>query len=241
MIKDKLHIFKDTKTLSEGFTNFLLSDVVSDNKKVSLSLSGGTTPKVLFDYWSDKYAEIIPWQNFNLFWGDERCVPPDDPMSNYGMTKKHLLDKVNIPTDTVYRVHGESASEKEALRYGKVLNASVPSVNDIPEIDLIILGLGDDGHTASIFPHQIKLWDSNSNCVVAQHPESGMERVSITGRVINNAKHIAFLVTGENKAEKIRDIIKTRTQFLDLYPAARVSPKNQQIHWFLDESAASLL
>jgi len=241
MIKDELHIFKDSIALCQGFTGFLLTDVLADNQEINIALSGGSTPKVLFDYWSEEYADKMPWESFKLFWGDERCVTPDDEMSNYGMTKKHLFDKIDIPFNNIFRIHGENDPEGEAIWYSEVLNDVIRQNNDAPEIDLIILGLGDDGHTASIFPNQINLWDSKNNCVVAKHPDTKMKRVSITGRVINNAKNIAFLVAGQNKAEKVKEIIRERKKFINLYPAARVSPKNQTIHWFLDEDAAGLL
>lgn len=241
MIEDKLHIFKDSQALSQGFTGFLLTEVLKEEQTTSIALSGGSTPKVLFDYWSENYSDKMPWDNIIFFWGDERCVPPDNSMSNFGMTKDHLFDRVNIPVNNIYRIHGENDPDEEALWYSNVLNNELESNSDIPEFGLVILGLGDDGHTASIFPHQIKLWDSSENCVVATHPETGMKRISITGKVINNAQNIAFLVTGKGKAEKVRDIIKKRESFSDKYPAAKVSPKNQEIHWFLDEEAANLL
>lgn len=241
MIKDDLHIFKNITTLCHGFTEFLRSTITEKGQEFSIALSGGTTPKVVFDYWSNEPKNSILWKNIKLFWGDERCVPPNDPMSNYKMTKEHLLNNIDIPSENIFRIQGEDNPIEEAIRYSEVLNTSVRTANNIPEIDIIMLGLGDDGHTVSIFPHEIELWNNDSNCIVARHPESGMRRVSITGKVINNAKHVVFLATGKNKAEKVRDIIKERSKFLDLYPAAKVSPKNHHIHWFLDEDAASLI
>lgn len=240
MIKDELHIYKDTALLSEAFTHFLQEKVLT-GKEISLALSGGSTPKVIFDYWSENCKTELPWDKILLFWGDERCVPPNDSMNNYAMTKEHLLDKIDIPTNNIFRIHGENEPDEEAVWYSNVLNAELAKANKIPEFDLVILGLGDDGHTASIFPYQIDLWNSMSNCVVAAHPESGMKRISITGRIINNAKHVVILSTGEGKAKRVKEIIKTREQFINVYPAAKIAPKSKQLHWFLDEAAASLL
>lgn len=239
MIKDELHIYKTKEELNKGFTEFV-KRIVDNQAKVSISLSGGSTPKSLFDYWA-KEDRGINWLKTFFFWGDERCVLPTDEMSNYGMTKTHLFDHVAIPKENIHRMKGENPSDEEAGRYGDLLDRYLSIENGFPVFDIMILGLGDDGHTLSIFPYEIEKWDAPSNCIVAKHPETGMERVSLTGKVANNAEHVTFLVTGKNKAEKIRDIIKNRYMFLDKYPAARVNPTSRTIHWFLDEEAANLL
>ncbi|MFR9165875.1 MAG: 6-phosphogluconolactonase [Dysgonomonas sp.] len=241
MIKDVLKVYENTTDLSEGFTRFILNDILKGDRKINIALSGGTTPKVVFDYWAAKYKNIIPWDRILFFWGDERCVPPDNNMNNYAMTKEHLFDKVDVPNNNIFRIHGENEPEEEAVWYSKVLQSRLPLENDVPVFDLIILGLGDDGHTASIFPQQINLWDSPKNCVVAEHPESKMKRVSVTGKIINSARNVVFLATGDKKSEKVQQIIKHRKDFTDKYPAARVAPKNQQLYWFLDKAAAELL
>ena len=105
----------------------------------------------------------------------------------------------------------------------------------------MMLGLGDDGHTVSIFPYEINLWDSPKKCVVAKHPTSGMTRISLTGRIVNNSQNIVFLAMGKDKALKVKEIIQQREQFINSYPAARVNPNFGKLYWFLDEDAASLL
>ncbi|MDU1905606.1 MAG: 6-phosphogluconolactonase [Dysgonomonas sp.] len=241
MINEKIHIFKDTAELSEGFTSLLKEEL--DNKEiVNISLSGGTTPKALFKYWTANYSKTLAWEKIAFFWGDERCVPPEDPMSNYGMTKDLLFDLVEkIDRKKVHRIHGENEPEEEIEWYEDIMDKYLPKENDAPCFDLFMLGLGDDGHTVSIFPNQISLWDNPNNCVEAKHPETWMSRISMTGRVVNNARNIAFLVTGKNKAEKVKQIIKQREEFFNIYPAAKVNPTNGTLHWFLDEEAASLL
>ncbi len=227
----KLNVYENSADLCRGFTGFL-ADLLNGKERFSICLSGGNTPKALFDLWSTEYRNSLPWEKVFFYWGDERCVPPGDPMSNFGMTKKHLLDGLGIPENNVFRIHGEDDPESEAKRYGNV----VP-----PKFDLIILGMGDDGHTASIFPEQIGLWNSAANCVVASHPETGVQRISITGKIINAAENVAFLVTGESKAEKVSAIVRNREKYADSYPAARVQPESGKLFWFLDGAAGKLL
>lgn len=241
MIRDQLYIYKNKALLNEGFTQFIRENVMQDNKKVSIALSGGNTPKTLFEYWSKYYKAIMPWNNMLFFWGDERCVSPDDKMSNYGMTNEHLFKHIHIPSDNIFRIQGERIPTEEAERYSKILDDHLTYSDNIPQFDLVILGLGDDGHTASIFPDQIDLWNSNENCIVATHPESGMKRVTVTGKIINNARTVVFLVTGDNKAEKVKEVIQYREEFFNKYPAARVNPKSGELFWFVDESAGRLL
>lgn len=237
---DKINTCQDIPSLCEGFTDFLLK-VSEGRETLSISLSGGSTPKALFDFWAGTAKDALPWDKFRFFWGDERCVPPEDEMSNYGMTYQHLIHKVSIPESNIFRIKGENEPEKEAIRYGELLAKELEMVNNTPRFDVMILGLGDDGHTASVFPHEIGLWENPANCVVARHPETGMKRISLTGKVINNASYVVFLVTGKNKAEKVRDIIGHRREFLSSYPAARVFPSSKNLYWFLDSQAAALL
>lgn len=236
---NSLNVYQNVSELSRGFTDFILN--LSEGKhRLNIALSGGSTPKALFDHWAAS-GNLLPWEKLRFFWGDERCVPPQDEMSNYGMTKKHLFDKVPVPNENIFRILGENDPAIEAKRYGEVLEEEIAAHNGIPRFDLMILGLGDDGHTASIFPHEIDLWDDPQNCVVASHPETGMKRISLTGRVINNADHVVFLATGNNKAEKVRDIVLHGQAYITQYPATLVNPVSKNLFWFLDDKAAGLL
>ncbi|HCO68839.1 MAG TPA: 6-phosphogluconolactonase [Dysgonomonas sp.] len=241
MTNETINIYKDAKALSEGFTSFLQTEM-EDKESISISLSGGSTPKTLFQYWAECCNNLIEWQKMCFFWGDERCVPPDDPLSNYGMTKKFLFDFIEkITPSHIHRIHGENDIKDELRKYEGILSRELPKHNELPCFDIMMLGLGDDGHTASIFPDQIELWESRRNCVEAVHPETKMKRISLTGRIINNSNNIAFLVTGKNKARKVKEIIGERDKFMNLYPAARVNPTHGNLYWFLDEEVASLL
>ncbi|ASV32755.1 6-phosphogluconolactonase [Maribacter cobaltidurans] len=233
----ELRIYKDKKEVAVQFSKYLVA-FIEKREEVHIALSGGSTPKIVFDELADDYAEDIDWKKVHLYWGDERCVPPEDDESNYKMTVEHLLSKINIPEGNVHRVRGEDEPSKEAARYAEVLEKRLPQANDIPQFDLVLLGMGDDGHTASIFPHEIHLWDSDKLCEVAIHPESGQHRVTITGEVINNAQEVAFLVTGASKSEKVR-IITQNEKDSEVYPASLVHPESGKLVWFLDQEAAS--
>lgn len=240
MKNSTLEIYKDSLALSKAFTSFL-KKIQSEYPVINLSLSGGSTPKALFDYWAEE-KKCLEWDKISFFWGDERCVSPDHEMSNFGMTQKHLFDKIpEIPSQNIFRIKGENDPQEEAIRYGNILSSHVPKKNSLPCFEVIMLGLGEDGHTASIFPDQLELWNSTQNCVVATHPENKGKRISLSGNVINNAQHVVFLVTGKGKAEKVRDCINYRQDFISKYPAANVDPANGFLHWFLDEEAAGLL
>lgn len=233
----ELKIYKDKQEVAAEFAKHL-SAFIGERDICHIALSGGSTPKIVFDELAKKYADAIDWNTVHLYWGDERCVPPSDNESNYKMTVDHLLSKIEIPEENIHRVRGEDEPKAEAIRYASLLEKKLPLVNEIPQFDLVILGMGDDGHTASIFPHEIQLWDSLDICEVAVHPDSGQRRVTITGKVINNAQEVIFLVTGEGKSDKVRIITQQEEEF-EIYPASLVNPTSNKLVWFLDQSAAS--
>lgn len=233
-------IFNSLQELNESFTEWF-KEINSSEKQTTIALSGGSTPKSLFNYWSSLPEGDIDWTKIKVFWGDERCVPPDDNDSNYKMTKENLLDNIKIPNENIFRIKGENNPAHEAKMYGELLNRELELQNGTPVFDIIILGMGDDGHTASIFPHEIELWKNENNCVTANHPVSGQVRVSITGKVINAAKNVVFLVTGKNKAEKVKEIIENPEEAEKKYPAALVQPDTDNLYWFLDTDAAGIM
>jgi 6-phosphogluconolactonase len=235
MEKGNVKIFESKGSLAHFFGQLLMERTANDGK-VTIALSGGSTPRAIFDELSESFADKISWDKVCLFWGDERCVSPTDRESNYKMTKDHLLSKVSIPEGQVYRVEGELEPGEAAKNYERVLKEVLPLNKDLPEFDIMLLGMGDDGHTASVFPYEIELWDKKELCVVATHPVSGQKRVSLTGDVINNSKEIYFLVTGENKAEKLDEILNRKAGF-EKYPAAKVDNPI----WLVDNDAARLL
>ncbi|MEM1257199.1 MAG: 6-phosphogluconolactonase [Bacteroidota bacterium] len=233
----EIRIYKDKKEVAQQFSAYLF-DLVEGKKNFHVALSGGSTPKLIFDVLATEYGDTIDWSKIHFYWGDERCVPPMDDQSNYKMTMEHLFSKIDVPPTNIHRILGEANPTREAMRYANVLEINLDRVGGVPQFDLMVLGMGDDGHTASIFPHEIGLWDAADHCVVATHPDSGQKRVSITGKVINTAREVAFLVTGASKAEKVDEIHNKKTGF-EKYPAALVHPNSRKLTWFLDKEAAS--
>ena len=231
-------IYKDKQEVAEKFSSYF-ANLVKDYGTFHVALSGGSTPKLIFDVLADQYGETIDWSQIHFYWGDERCVSPMDEQSNYKMTKDHLFSKIKVPKGNIHRVLGENQPMGEAMRYANLLEINLDRVDEIPQFDLVILGMGDDGHTASIFPHEMELWEADDHCVVATHPDSGQKRVSINGKVINKAKEVIFLVTGDTKAEKVKEIHGKLGDYKS-YPAALVQPESGKLTWFLDEAATSL-
>lgn len=208
----------------------------AQNRPVHISLSGGSTPKLLFKTLAQApFKDAIQWQNLHFWWGDERCVAPTDAESNYGEVQKLLFDHIQIPAKNIHRIRGEDDPQMELKRFENELQAVIP--NGI--FDWIILGMGTDGHTASLFPHQTDFADPNW-AVIAQHPKTGQLRISKTAKLLAQAKRITYLVTGENKAEILREIQTTPAEDLP-YPAAKIQAKNGVTEWYLDQAAGKLL
>jgi 6-phosphogluconolactonase len=236
-MRPNILIYNTPEDLAEGFAVYMQSLIEKSNKNsFHIALSGGSTPKLLFNCLANKYRDQIKWNIIHLWWGDERMVPPDDSESNYKMTKDNLLSFIDIPADNIHRIHGEESSGEETNRYSSEIKKFIPSNNNLPVFDLIILGMGEDGHTASIFPNQMELLDSTEICEVAPHPVSGQKRITLTGNVINNAKIVAFIVTGTRKAGKIAQIF-SKAEVAASYPAAHINPTGKLV-WFLDKPAS---
>ncbi len=235
----KTKTYKDKQEVAEKFSSYF-ANLVKDYGTFHVALSGGSTPKLIFDVLADQYGETIDWSQIHFYWGDERCVSPMDEQSNFKMTIDHLFSKIKVPKENIHRVLGENQPMGEAMRYANLLEINLDRVDEIPQFDLVLLGMGDDGHTASIFPHEMELWQADDHCVVATHPDSGQKRVSINGKVINKAKEVIFLVTGDTKAEKVKEIHGKLGNYKK-YPAALVQPESGKLTWFLDEAATSLL
>jgi len=206
----------------------------------TIALSGGSTPGLLFSVLGDRYYNSVPWECVHFFWGDERCVPPDDTESNFLLVKRMLLNKIVIPESNVHRIRGEEDPSSEIIRYSDEVSSIVPIKNKLPSFDLIMLGLGLDGHTASIFPGNSDLFNSTRICDLTIQPSNMTRRVTLTGGVINNARTITFLVTGSSKAETVKNIIE-RNASAAMLPAYYIEPVSGELKWFLDKDAAALL
>jgi 6-phosphogluconolactonase len=247
IVKSRLNkivkIFPNPLALAETFAGELAEMVIESAKRKrssTIALSGGSTPELLFSVLGEHYNNSIPWKYVHFFWGDERCVSQDDKESNYGMTKRYLLDKIDIPSSNIHRIRGEDDPEKEVLRYSDEINDFVSKKDGIPIFDLVILGLGEDGHTASIFPNQKILLNAEQICAIAIHSGSGQKRITLTGRIICNAAFVVFMVTGKKKAEVVEKILKDKNGS-EYYPASHIVTDNGILQWLLDADAGSLL
>ena len=236
----KIDVSKNIDELSEKIAKFLQNGADAAENYFTVALSGGSTPKAIFRYLARNYKDKILWSKIKFFWGDERCVPADHPDCNYLMTKENLFDKIEIPAENIFAVDGNNKPTDETVRYSKIIKENVVEKNGFPMFDLILLGLGEDGHTASIFPDQMNLLNSENICEAAQHPALCQKRITLTGKVINNAAKIVFLVTGKSKAEIASTIISKKNGF-DKFPAAHINPINGKLIWMLDEAAGRLL
>lgn len=238
----EIKIFENTEDLSEFIGNFWKEKVnaLEENKYFSIALSGGNTPIKIFKYLSKNFRNKIEWNKIKFFWGDERCVPPTDSDSNFKLAEDYLFDQVGIDEANIFRIKGESESSNEAKDYSKILKTNLPLENGYPKIDFILLGLGEDGHTASIFPHQIALFNSSNYCEVAEHPLTGQKRITITGNIINNAETVMIIAVSENKAKILSEIFNKK-ESSNLYPVELVNPKSEKLVWLLDKESAKLI
>lgn len=210
---------------------------IKERGRFTIALSGGSTPKALYE-WLASSADSYQWDKWHVFFGDERTVTPDDPDSNYHMARASLLSKVPIPENQIYRMEGELDPQAAAEKYTQRLKDVFGG--DLPRFDLMLLGMGDDGHTASLFPgtaaiHETEKW------VIAHYVEKlDTWRITLTPPVINNAAYVVFLVTGEKKAQRLNEVRNGDYQ-PDVLPSQIIKPTDGHLIWYVDEGAASQL
>jgi 6-phosphogluconolactonase len=242
-MKSGIKIFQTQKILAESLAEDICELINNKSRGGSfftLALSGGKTPDLLFSILGEKNKDIHLWKNVRFFWVDERCVPPDDEQSNFRKASALFLSKQGIDPGCIFRIRGENDPVQEAERYSVVISEYTKYKRGLPSFDLVLLGLGEDGHTASIFPGNEMLFKSERICETAVHPVTGQNRVTLTGRVLNNAEMVIFLAAGKNKAGMVRHIIKdgdSGTKF----PASYINPVSGKLIWYLDSDSASLL
>lgn len=238
----ELHIAKDSTQLSENLAawtcNYIL-ETLQEKEIFTFVLSGGNTPKALYHLLAkEPYNQMIPWSRLHFFWGDERAVPYEDDRNNARMAVEALLDKVGVPQENIHVMRTDIAPEASAAEYELLLQNFFK--RNAVTFDLVLLGMGDDGHTLSLFPgtevvHEKKAW------VKAFYlPAQEMYRITLTAPVVNNAACIAFLTTGTGKSLALQAVIEG--EFApDTYPSQVIRPVNGDLHWFIDEAAASAL
>ena len=209
-----------------------------------VAISGGSTPKAMFALLADPaqpFVKQVPWDKLDLYWVDERCVPPDHPESNYRMTYEALLSKVPLAAERVHRMEGELDPEVAAALYESTIrNTFKLEGAETPTIDLVLLGMGDDGHTASLFPHTEALNDL-THIVVANHvPQKDTWRITLTWPVINQGREVAFLIEGSAKAQVVHDVFLGPYQ-PDTLPSQIIRPASGRLTLLLDTASAAKL
>ncbi len=214
------------------------AEAIEEAGQATIALSGGTTPKRLYQLLATPgYASRVDWTRLHVFFGDERCVPPNDPASNYRMARESLIERVQIPAANVHRIHGEDDPATAAADYERELRTVLGAR---ARLDLVLLGMGDNGHTASLFPGLTAVHEQQRWVVAEDVKEVGMWRITLTPAAINAAAEVVFLVSGAGKADMLPRVLEGPRQ-IDLLPAQVVAPTNGQLRWLVDAAAAAKL
>lgn len=219
--------------------------------RFTVALSGGSTPRKMFSLLSaDPFLDTVPWASIYFFWGDERAVPPDHADSNYRMARETLFEKAPVPEENIFRIPAElpdpsSAAEKYSATLREFfLSDPEATLADpsgyVPRFDMVFLGVGPDGHTASLFPGTDALYVNDRIVVDNYIPKFNAHRITLTAAVINNARNITFVAAGADKAEALRGVLEGVYQ-PDIYPSQLIRPRNGTLLWMVDEAAAQLL
>ncbi|MBN2348814.1 MAG: 6-phosphogluconolactonase [Bacteroidales bacterium] len=245
-MKPELKIYSNPSQLAEmlalDFQHYT-GALLKKQKAVSVALSGGSTPELLFRRLAtyNQYSQDqIHWDGIHFYWGDERCVPPEHAESNFGMAKKSLFRNIRLPENNIHRILGEADPDNEVKRYADEMKTHIFLQNGYPVFDWVFLGLGTDGHTASIFPDQLNLLYAAELCAVAIHPETKQKRITLTGNSLIHAKRLTYLITGETKKEKAASIYFA-TPEARLFPAYHIRPVHGKFDWYMDKNAAQLI
>ena len=242
-----IRIQRDSQAWAEAAAEFVQKvgkEADRANGRFLIALSGGTTPETLYRALaSPAFADRFDWSRTTFFFSDERCVAPDDPRSNYALAHRTLFIPLMIATSQVYRMAGESrdpqAAANEYEQQLRLETKTSPSAQ--PSLDLVLLGLGEDGHTASLFPGASALRDHQNVIAVTQSPKDPPTRLTMTLGVINRASVVLFLVAGSTKAQMVRRVLEPRTDADRQLPAAQVTPDQGRLIWLLDQPAAAEL
>ena len=242
MTKPEIIICRDAQALARlGAEQFVAigAAAISRAGRFAVALSGGSTPAALYRLLaSPGFRERVDWSRVHFFWGDERCVPPDHPDSNFRMTRETLLDAIQAPSENIHRIVGELEPAAAAAGYEAELQRFFGA--QPPRFDLVLLGLGEDGHTASLFPNSPALEEQQRPAAAVYVEKLRSHRVTLTLPVLNAAAQVVFLVSGANKAEIVKEILRPDRD-PSLFPAARIQPSNGIVTWLISEDAATAL
>jgi 6-phosphogluconolactonase len=230
-------IYRDERELIEGAAKFIANaaaESIVERGRFSIALAGGNTPKPVYERLA---SADLDWTRVIVAFGDERCVPPDDPRSNYLMVKAALLDRVPIPPENVLRMRGEDPPDEAAARYAEDLQRTL---GEGWRLDFVPLGLGDDGHTASLFPGLAAVAETKRPVAACYVEVMGMWRLTLTPPAINAARRVAFLVSGAGKAEILHRVLQGPRKPMEL-PAQAIRPTERPALWLIDAAAAAKL
>jgi len=237
-----IQVYPDLESLSRAAAGLFVQQAqqaVQAHDRFSVALSGGHTPRRTYELLAQyPFRARVPWAKVHIFWGDERCVPPDDPRSNARMARRALLDYVPIPQKQIYPIHCAGDSQQAAERYEELLRAFFQG--QPPRFDLVFLGLGENGHAASLFPDTPVLDEQERWAAEVYVAEQGLHRVTLTAPLINQAAVVAFLVAGAAKARVLHEVLEG-PQNPHRLPAQLIRPLNGELLWFLDGEAATQL
>jgi 6-phosphogluconolactonase len=240
-----VRVLSDSRSLAAAAADMILreiEEVLGRRKRFSLVLSGGSTPGETYGFLaSGRRRTRIDWSRVEFFWGDERCVPTEHPESNYALVWKSLLSKVPHLPDKVHRIEVEAGAEGAAERYDALIRGAGLGAGRAPRFDLVLLGMGADGHVASLFPGAPALEERERLAVAVRAPAEPVERVTLTLPAINAARHVLFLVQGTVKAEAAARALgpSGERKAAEELPAARVRPTSARLTWLLDTDAAA--
>ena len=244
-MKPEVRIFKDLEELSRAAANLFIeraAQSIAERDRFLVALNGGSTPTRLFQLLATDFRDEVDWSKVHVFWGDERCVPPDDPGSSYGQARDVLFSRVPTPDANIHRVRGDLGPVEASKEYALTLKEFSSPPLDWPRFDLVYLGMGEDGHTASLFPGSAVDAAKPTMPVTAHYQDRPANRVTLTPVVFNSARAIVFMATGEKKAQILAVVLSdTHTHNPELYPAQRIHPNDGKLIWFVDEAAASRL
>jgi 6-phosphogluconolactonase len=242
-MKTEIRIFKDMESLSRDAANLFAEQAaqsITERGRFLVALNGGSTPNRLFQLLATEYRDRVDWNKVHIFWGDERCVPYDDPGSSYGQARGLFLSHVSIPDANIHRVKGDLEPIAASRDYSLTLNRFASPPLKFPRFDLVYLGMGEDGHTASLFPGSPVDVTEPTLPVTAHYQDRPANRVTLTQLVFNQAHVVAFMATGEKKANTLVEVLGDRYN-PELYPAQRIEPKDGKLIWLVDEVAAGKL
>jgi len=217
----------------------LTAAAIAGSGRFAVALSGGSTPKILYSLLAaPEFRERIEWNRVHLFWGDERCVPPDHAESNYRMTREALLSKIAIPSENIHRMAGEKDPATAAAEYEQKLRNFFQTKDAAPRFDLILLGLGEDGHTASLFPGSTALKETVHWVATSYVERLHAHRLTLSLPAINAAAQVSFLVAGESKSAIVKALLGQDSNPIQ-YPAGHVRPVTGELSWFVTQDAAA--